>query len=254
MARRCWAACLSECSGGFTGEHLVTKKLFKGKAITVKGSPWCRQIAMSIGKENFTSNALCKKHNNGLSPVDQAGIDAFAVFRRLAELDEQRIQAMKAAGSPLPFDVMEHTVDGPMIERWFLKTLINLEVVGKQGIPIGPYQNNASEPPQELVEIAFGQKQFENGAGLYTLSREGQDIYLVERVTCILWIHDSGHGMYIAATEFWFYGYTFFLNLAQKMLPQVFQLGDAEVNLRYRPMMIPCRLYGKLSQRINCMW
>jgi len=242
------------CCRKISREHIVTENLFIGGTIGVKGFPWCQKTPKLIRKEEFTSNILCERHNNMLSQVDQAGIDAFAAFRKLAELNDQRLKALAAKSPVLPFELTEYTVVGPMLERWFLKTLINMEAVGKQGMPIGPYQGKAGEPPQGLVEISFGHKQFQNGAGLYSLSREGQSIYLEERVLCSSWIRDSEQGSYIAAAEFLFYGYTFFLHLGEGTMPRVFQLGNCQVSLRHRPATIPSRLYGNLSQRINFIW
>src|SRR5207245_9876292 len=49
-------------------------------------------------------------------------------------------------------------IDGPRMERWFLKTLINVA-----------YHTDSPIEDNPLVEIAFGKKSFEPHAGLYVV-------------------------------------------------------------------------------------
>ena len=74
---------MGECSGGLSGEHIISASLFLGDNIGVKGLPWCREGHRFIGKSSYTANILCRKHNSDLSPVDDAGSLAFAAFRTL---------------------------------------------------------------------------------------------------------------------------------------------------------------------------
>ncbi len=61
---------------------------------------------------------------------------------------------------------IEHReVDGPTLERWFLKTLINDTVFGKYRI--GPQSAVVGEPSADLVQVAFGLREFGPAAGLY---------------------------------------------------------------------------------------
>jgi hypothetical protein len=64
-----------------------------------------------------------------------------------------------------------------------LKTLVNTEVVGKQGYPIGPDAVAPNEPSKFLVEIAFGLTDWDGRAGLYLPMHEGQSVHPQERVT-----------------------------------------------------------------------
>ncbi len=112
--------------------------MFVGDEIKIKGFPWCRQAPQLLPKESFESNILCCKHNNDLShAVDPAGISAFDVFRKVAALSEQRTTAVRTTGLVLPFEQAKYTIDGPNLERWFLKTLINIAIIGKEKVPIG---------------------------------------------------------------------------------------------------------------------
>ena len=148
-------------------------------------------------------------------------------------------------------------MNGPNLERWFLKTLINIVVVGKERFSIGSYRGDAGEPSRELVEIAFGQKRFERGAGLYFLSHDGLIWEPREGVSCISWIHESQVGSYIAAGEFWFYGCPFFLTLdgfGKNRASLAVQLRDRSLNLHYHLSRINFQLEGDVVQTINFQW
>jgi len=82
--RRCWAAVLGNCGGGISGEHLVSKRLFRRKTVVVQGLPWNEKNPQSIGLNALTANILCRDHNSALSIVDDEGIAAFHAIRRFA--------------------------------------------------------------------------------------------------------------------------------------------------------------------------
>ncbi len=71
MLVTCWASDLGGCSNGLSGEHVVTKALFDGKAATVKGFGWCKDEFKTVGLNSLVANILCKHHNEYLSPVDE---------------------------------------------------------------------------------------------------------------------------------------------------------------------------------------
>jgi hypothetical protein len=58
----------------------------------------------------------------GKSNVDKAGIDALNRFRKVDSSHQQRIQNVRAGFKTGRFDVFEYTIEGRMLERWFLKT------------------------------------------------------------------------------------------------------------------------------------
>src|SRR6266446_668458 len=67
---QCWAACLGNCGGGLSREHVISKGLFVSSFLDVTGFPWCNGGTKRIGIESLTKRALCVKHNNDLSPLD----------------------------------------------------------------------------------------------------------------------------------------------------------------------------------------
>src|SRR5438128_186073 len=114
----CWANVLGGCSRGLSGEHVITESLFLDDSIGVKGLPWCREGHKFIGKASYTANILCRKHNSDLSPVDDAGTFAFATFRAMATIYNNRSGMLQYGVWCGRFDVIEQKIDGAGLERW----------------------------------------------------------------------------------------------------------------------------------------
>jgi hypothetical protein len=254
---RCWASLIGECSGKMSSEHIVTEKLWSDDTIGVRGLPWCSTEHKFIRREAYTSNILCTSHNSKLSPVDQAGIHAFDVFRNARKYGDERVALRQSGIFSGPFELISHTIDGRGLERWFLKTLINIEVVGKQGYPIGPDAQAANVPSKLLVEIAFGLTDWRGRSGLYLPVHERQSVHPQERVTYQSQIRDTATGSYIGGGIFVFYGFHFFLCLEPAGLPDRVQVTDPEGNvvgqlsLLYRPHQLNLEIDNSPSQTIN---
>ncbi len=179
----CWAACLGDCSGKISREHIVTAGLFLDDKITVQGPPWCRDEPKEIGLTALTKKNLCTKHNSDLSVVDDAGISSMNVLRKTTELTNLRIKHKITRPRILRFQI-----DGQALERWFPKTFINIAF--KQAYPIW---RDSAKPwilSCDLVEIAFGRKEFEPKAGLYFLGEQGEQI---ESRTTFSWVTKFDH-------------------------------------------------------------
>lgn len=155
--RSCWAACLGDCREHLTREHLISASLFpNAKSIFVQGFPWCANEQKEVGLANLTSNILCKHHNNSLSPLDTAAGHAFNNFEVISKLISEANQNNGR------FKIKESHVNALLLERWLLKTLINVcyknnQLIGN-GIEVGIPDNN-------LVKICFGESRFTDGAG-----------------------------------------------------------------------------------------
>jgi hypothetical protein len=131
----CWAKCLGNCSQKMSREHTISKGLFNDDEIMVQGFPWCLNAPKRIGLSNFVAKILCKAHNSKLSELDDAAKAAFAVFRESVRLNNVR-QKLKR---PTIWNVKRLEIDGPRLERWFLKTLINLSFGGQWTIGVGSH-------------------------------------------------------------------------------------------------------------------
>ena len=158
MGHRCWAQELGGCAKGFSGEHVISKGLFTEKLITVTGAPWSQQGSKVISLESLKSNILCAHHNSALSPVDA---EAQKLFHALPELG-------RLAASALALRPTVLTINGPLLERWFVKTTINIQMLAAKGKAwIGG--SDATHPPIKLVRWAFGLDPVPPPCGLWDL-------------------------------------------------------------------------------------
>jgi hypothetical protein len=251
--KTCWANVLGECKGRISGEHIVTKNLWSGDSLSVKGLPWCREGYKFIGKASFTANILCRQHNSDLSPVDDAGTLAFAVFRSANNIHTTRTEMRQRLLFAGRFDDVEYRINGPLLERWLLKTLINSEYAGKQDDPIGA---NASGAPvqSQLVEIAFGKRSFEGRAGLYLAAFDQEAVHMQEGIQYASCIKDDPGCSYVFASEFIFYGFRFFLCLEPSGFPDSVQVAGRELRLLHRIRTVNLDIEHQPSQRIEFSW
>lgn len=243
VGRTCWAAPLGGCSPKITGEHIISECLFDEKEIMVQGLPWCLDQPKSIGKANLTRNILCKAHNSALSELDSAALDAFNVFRESTKLSSARLGIRARSLSLRKF-----VINGPLLERWFLKTFINVAL--GQPFAIGPGQHDRGVPSTELVEIAFGQRSFEKPSGLYLSGYAGEKEVSEDRVKIVT----KSEGANLVAAAFSFRGCRFFLNL----LPEKFDY-DGISTLLYRDSKLRCFVHNYrgrslLSHQIAIQW
>ena len=171
----CWAACLGDCNDKLSREHLVSSSLFVGDTVLVQGFPWCKDKPIEIGIANLTARILCSKHNNNLSAADDAGAKAFGTLREVERIDGERKRM-----PPRLWNVVRHKIDGRALERWCLKTLIN--ICCDREHPIGTDSNVPGRPSARLVRIAYGRESFENRAGLYFVVRVGMVVNPVDSV------------------------------------------------------------------------
>jgi hypothetical protein len=142
----------------------------------VQGFPWCRKSAKEIGISGLTAKILCKHHNNALSSIDDAGQEFFATLREM-----RRLANVRAKLKPGPWKVVKYLVDGPPVERWFLKTLIN--ICCDREYPIGSSSTVPGQPSDELVRIAFGRQSFTDLAGLHFVVRTGMQANSTDSVS-----------------------------------------------------------------------
>jgi hypothetical protein len=142
-------------------EHIVTRAITLDSEVTVSGMPWCADEPKRVGLASLTAKILCVAHNSALSEVDQEAV-------RFAEAmwESFRLLRVRIGRNDHRWRIVRFPVDGYQLERWHLKTLIN--VAYDRGSPIGPDSQDVGLPSsRSLVEIAFGRKAFEPNAGLY---------------------------------------------------------------------------------------
>lgn len=201
-AKGCWAASLGDCEGKISREHLVSQALFPDGNITVSGLHWCKDGPKTVGLAALTGKILCQKHNSELSELDDNVKRAFETFDESMQLFQVR---SKLQGRRWTIKVF--TIDGALLERWFLKTLINLSH-GGQWI-IGEGSHSAWLPNNELVKIAFGKAAFRQKAGLYTAAHDGEQVTVRQGLS----LTPKTIGNSLLAGMFSLCGYRFFLSL-----------------------------------------
>jgi hypothetical protein len=232
----CWAATLGDCSKKMSREHTVSRSLFATDEVMVQGFPWCANEPKRIGVASLVAKILCEKHNNALSELDSAALHGFDVFRESVRLNNVRGKMKR----PPIWNIKRLTIDGPRLERWFLKTLINVSFGGQW--TIGRGRHPVGSVSHELVEAAFGFRSFGHGAGLYTSARKGEQVDSMDRVNVV----PLTYGQHLCAGRFNFRGFTFFLNL----LPHKFEM-DGEAHLLYQEVTHKCNVQDRLSHIIS---
>lgn len=156
LLMNCWAKSFSKCDGKISREHVLSRSVLaeddSSGPITVTRSGG---EAFQASIESLTSKILCAHHNSALSNLDE-------------EAGKLSIALRHAMNSPhVPRQVK---VDANLFERWLLKTLINSVVSGFSNIAKSSPRNQ-SPVSKEMIEIAFGSKQFRGCAGAYFVGK-----------------------------------------------------------------------------------
>lgn len=248
--RRCWASCLGDCSDKISGEHIITNGTFLTDTVKVKGLPWCVDEFKEIGLASLVKNVLCTDHNSRLSEADAGAIQLRKALCEVADLSELRKQM-----PPQDWPAKKFFVNGGALERWCLKTLITIAVDGK--IPIGDGDSPGGEPPCDLVETAFGLRQFQPPrAGLYWMGQGGDEVTVIEGVVVTIFSDSVNR---LAGARFWFWGLDLLLIITDGPLGQFsFTSADGKQTIQprtwYRPGAINFDVNGHRSHPLEFIW
>lgn len=158
---KCWAAVLGDCVDVQSREHYLSRSIIGSGDVVVSGFPFLRGETRTIPGERLVAKMLCKRHNGLLSPLDAAAGHFWQVlgaFRHRA--------LMRARGAWKPGGPDMYEVDGALVERWMLKTVINL-MFGRGS------DNDGWRPADLWVQCAYGTTAFPDKCGLYLLQGEG---------------------------------------------------------------------------------
>jgi hypothetical protein len=147
----CWAHSLGNCGGGRSREHYISDGIFDGATVTAFGLPWCKDEPVTIGLASATSKILCKRHNEALSSFD-------AEAAKLSRFISSNIVHEPLAHTDI-------TLQGPLIEKWALKTFLNLGFIGALDRGV-----SRLTPPSNLVKSLFASDKLRNGLGLYFIT------------------------------------------------------------------------------------
>ena len=146
-------------------------------------------------------------------------------------------------------------VDGYGLERWCLKTLINL--CCDRSAAIGRDSTVAGRPSERLVRIAYGLEKFEGRAGLYFAARVGMNIQSedIVRFSPLL-----KQGANVEAGLFSFRGQRLLLFLEEEGPPQPLtgvlidgeDLGNAQLSFHLKEIEVMQGEY--LSEVLTFVW
>ena len=193
--KNCWANTLGNCSNKRSLEHLISQNLFDSRTIKIQGFDWCKE-EKEIGLANAGRKILCTKHNSELSHLDSEAGKFMDALMHATEISQKRKKL-----KPKKWSIHRATVDGYLIERWFIKTFINISLndIDKCAIPLN-----------EMVNVVYGNKTLSKNTGLYVSAAVGDDVK-IERSFSFkpLWKHKV-----LVAGIFEFSGYEFVIAFA----------------------------------------
>ena len=201
---KCWANCLGDCDGGMSREHIVSKCLY-GENVKVKGFPWCKDEWAYRSIDNVTSKVLCRRHNSALSPLDDAACDTLETIGQAFDLWHVRSKYLSRS-----WTVSHFRTNMLLLERWCLKTLINVNLNLKPGWPI---DGDSPTPTDELVGIAFGKEKFKPPMGLYVWVSDEPEQSTVNLMEGEITVQTETSNNRLSGASFDMWGMKFLLNL-----------------------------------------
>ena len=227
-------------AAGSVGEHYVSECVFPDQPIFVQGLDWCLDTPKNIRIESLTAKILCRDHNSALSELDSAAGRAFQAMQDYATTTRDRAQMPYVNWAPKHF-----TIDGPRLERWCLKTLLNFSFGRK--LMIGAGSHEPGKVPIELVRVTFGLEQFSGGQGLYTAFRPNEKFDLEYRFGYTA----KAQGSNLVMGSFRLFGFRFYLNL----LPPATELTQIEESqVFYRQTHFAHNVGKRFSHRLSIAW
>jgi hypothetical protein len=246
----CWAAKFGGCATKQSREHLVSQTLFKSTEVKVQGFPWCKDAPKTIGLASAVGKILCVAHNSQLSAVDTAGGEGFDVLREV-----QRLQNVRGRLKPQRWKIARRSIDGLLLERWFLKTSINLALSSRADLRWDIEDTPLEQPPLLLLEVAFGLRAFEPHMGLYAAGLEHHAAYSDDTVQFAPVLR---HGTHVVGAAFVFRGHQFLLSLIPERLPErvdfVTLPGFQGAYAAYHLSHMRFEIGGFLSQDVSFRW
>lgn len=187
----CWANVLDDCKGPLTAEHTLSVSIWavpEGQPNN-RDSRLRRQVTMiepsgqstTKSVRRMTRDILCEHHNNSTNDLDTEGGRFARALEQLSIIDGQRRKVMHPAAPRVAWNLRSLPVNGALLERWFMKTVIN-HAFGRS-LPIGGDSAPPGWPTRELVEMVYGRRPVDHGAGsgLFVMAAVGDDVDIGER-------------------------------------------------------------------------
>lgn len=246
--KKCWAAKLGGCCDTISREHLVSACLYDQDAIAVRGLSWCKDKECTIGLSSLTSKMLCRKHNYDLHSVDEEGAKA---FKTLSKLKKQLLVRQKM--QPRRWKKTAYKVNGLMLERWFLKTGMNLVYYDRNQL-----KEDDETPTVSLLRVIYGEEKMEPHAGLYITFSSKQTFTSHNTIEFSVLSDETG---WIVGYRFTFQDFRFLVSLMPKKINSVKSDEGKMVSeswsnseLIYHPRKINIKQGDHISQVVNFTW
>lgn len=234
---RCWAHYRADCDRGMSKEHLISKSLFNDLPVYVSGFDWCMGEEKCVGINSLQRKFLCEKHNNDLSGADAAAMQA--------------IDAFETGGSEL-------VLNGVLLERWLVKTAVNLSIGGKFHIGSGMSDSTPGWPSPYLLAVAFGDEMLCAKMGAYFLFPATQYEHRAKEILVVP-VHRDGQ---IGGFVFGLRGQFIFLSLypghrppsINTLVPGLLPESIGNASLQYRPASFRIRVADGTTGNIQLQW
>jgi len=205
----CWAKILGGCNNLQSKEHIVSRGLLKD-SLSLHNFTMVYGIGGSktkkIGISSLASKMLCSYHNSQLSNLDSEAIKTFKGLKDFLEAPHRYKTGRITNNTILKFN-------GSFLERWFLKTTINILYCPS---------HNLKNPPKELIEIVFGLRKYPEKVGLCMSAYQGgqwlNNDYDLKFVPIL---NSQNHYEFVA---FEFAGWRFVLPLTDSPIPNSISL------------------------------
>ncbi|WP_444598758.1 hypothetical protein [Blastomonas fulva] len=110
-------ATTTNCGGGLSREHYISRGLIDGRELRVRGMPWQREEVERYSADNLVARILCQRHNSAMSPLDAHAIRFF----RAVEAGLKHAQRRSLSRRSHFF-----ITSGDGLELWAMKTLASL--------------------------------------------------------------------------------------------------------------------------------
>lgn len=259
--KKCWANQLGNCSDKISREHIVSRGIIacnKDMKIPIRGLSWCKNESKVVGINALVKKCLCTTHNNMLSEIDKEGIRFWNILNYIYEqyfwegIDRQSINTCSQKT-----ELTTQTFSGNLLERWFLKTLINFYCDSEQQVG----WNNAARgrPDIYLIHAVFGKALLINGMGIYSIACNDSEIDSRGEISIMPIILD---GRIIIGAVFSFRGIDFFLSLTPHAPPPLeliarldrFIAYSSRLVLTYRSPSMQWDINGDPFYKINIEW
>jgi hypothetical protein len=240
--KHCWASVLGDCAGKISEEHYISRSVLRDEMVQISGFQWCASKPLYLPVARLVSNILCEHHNGGSSNLDAEAANFINALTE-ASSGKRLTPAHKPAWWPVTFD-------GRLVERWLLKTLIN--IAHQQPRRIGLGGTTGGKPDPQLVGIVYGLSTFQEGAGLYAAPSIGPTAPEGELTFSLL--HQEDDGAVIGCFAI-LRGLYFVLSLIPDLPGDVVQLmpGFEDATLLYRDFRITFNMAPN-KQKVNLRW